>query len=560
MKTFKKIMYLTLFTYAGIVHSQQGRVGINTTSPSVTLDVNAKKTDGSQAEGFKLPSLAGNSLFNASVSGQYGPAQDGTLVFVSSAADPLKRTGQAEYVDTRGIYYFDAFRGANGKWIRMVSEAVISPSVSSLDCAGAVHSGVLYENIVSTGVTSSVNYTNGNGVLYNSQDIASTGVTGLTAHLNGGSLNNGSGSLSYTISGTPNSSGTATFSISFGNSSCIFQRQVIPAAGISSINCSGAVASGVLTQGVAAGGVSSTISYSGGNGGYYPGEVVSSTGVAGLSATLSPGLLANGSGTLNYTISGTAAVGGKAIFTVNIGGQTCTLTRYVDCGAYIAPGVWKNFLCHNLGANTLLDPHDMSQSTAWGLNGAYIQWGRRGLNSTGDSRDDWFNAPSNGPLGFARAPTGSTISTANSSAVSGWYTTAYQSDYSWRTATGAKTANDPCPEGYRVPTYSEWMGVVSNNTISRSGTWINGTLNYGTAIHFGQSTSIKTLTLPAAGSRNNINGAGGSNRGWLCLYWSSTEMSYPYDNSASTTSFSSNNTLMGYYDRRSALPVRCIRE
>lgn len=543
------------------ISSQQGRAGINTTSPAVTLEVRPVLTDGSRPEGIKLPYVIGNALSAADAAGKYGTSQDGALVYITSPADVSNRSGQSEYVDTRGIYYFDASRGANGKWIRVGSELVVSPFVESLDCLGASHQGVLYENIaVASGATSSISYTNGNGAMYSQQDIASTGVTGLTAHLDAGVLNTGNGSLSYTISGTPASSGTAFFSISLGSTSCTLQRQIIPVAGISAINCSEMVSNGILTQGQTAANVSSIVGYTGGNGGYYSGETVLSTGVTGLTATLLPGLLANGSGTLNYTISGIPAVGGKAFFTVTIGGQTCVITRYIDCGAYIAPGVWKNFLCHNLGANTLLNPHDMTQSTTWGLNGAYIQWGRRGPNITGDSREDWVTALPNGPLGFAASPTGSTISTANSSGVVGWYTASYQPDYSWRTSSGTKTLNDPCPDGYRIPTYSEWMGVVSNNTISRSGTWINGTLNYGTAIHFGPSTSIRTLTLPAAGSRNNINGAGGSNRGWLCLYWSSTEMSYPYDNSASTTSFSSNNTLMGYYDRRSALPVRCIRE
>jgi hypothetical protein len=93
------------------------------------------------------------------------------------------------------------------------------------------------------------------------------------------------------------------------------------------------------------------------------------------------------------------------------------------CGAYIAAGVWKEFLCHNLGANTSLDPH----TPVVGLQGAYIQWGSRGPNTTGDSRVDWQTAANNAALGFAAAPT---ILDAKAGAIAGWNSsTWYTTDY-----------------------------------------------------------------------------------------------------------------------------------
>ena len=95
---------------------------------------------------------------------------------------------------------------------------------------------------------------------------------------------------------------------------------------IGSLDCSGASIDGTLTDGVAASGVSADISYTNGNGATHTGQTVLSSGVAGLTATLTSGTFANGSGSLTYTITGTPATDGTAEFALNIGGQNCTLS------------------------------------------------------------------------------------------------------------------------------------------------------------------------------------------------------------------------------------------
>jgi len=68
-----------------------------------------------------------------------------------------------------------------------------------------------------------------------------------------------------------------------------------------------------------------SVQYTGGNGGIYPAQTIVSTGVTGLTATLSSGSFQVGSGILNYTVSGTPNMTSPDIahFALNIGGQTC---------------------------------------------------------------------------------------------------------------------------------------------------------------------------------------------------------------------------------------------
>jgi hypothetical protein len=205
------------------------------------------------------------------------------------------------------------------------------------------------------------------------------------------------------------------------------------------------------------------------------------------------------------------------IFNDGTADKTLKLTANVKdcacCGAYVAASVFKEFLCHNLGADISLDPH----LPVVGINGAYIQWGKRGTNTTGDSRIDWKTAPNDGSLGFAAAPTASN----SNETVAGWNTTRATNN-SWRTVGGAKTINDPCPAGYRVPTSTEWRGVLANNTATLYGTFSQNNSNYGAALQFGPNATDKLLTLPANGYRQYDTGIL-FDRGLYGWYHSSTE-------------------------------------
>jgi hypothetical protein len=99
---------------------------------------------------------------------------------------------------------------------------------------------------------------------------------------------------------------------------------------ISSLNCANMEKVGSLSSGVPASGVKFMIPYIGGNGGIHNGQIVNSTGVLGLTATLLPGNFAIGNDTLVYSVSGTPSSSGNALFQINIGGKTCNISINVQ--------------------------------------------------------------------------------------------------------------------------------------------------------------------------------------------------------------------------------------
>lgn len=211
----------------------------------------------------------------------------------------------------------------------------------------------------------------------------------------------------------------------------------------------------------------------------------------------------------------------KSNLTINLG----------KCGAYVGPNTnpanYKEFMCHNLGATTTADPF----TPAAAIHGAKYQWGAQ----TGEA--------------------GRYISQAddqsNSGAITGWNSTG-KPDGSWSDT--SKTANDPCPAGYRVPTEAQWQAVISNNNVERVGSW-NNDGNYTTALYFRNPSNVRTLMLPAAGYRFATDGSLFF-RGRFGYYWSSSEAA----SNASSLYFSSSSVGVTYPSRTSGFSVRCVAE
>ncbi|WP_109743747.1 carbohydrate-binding domain-containing protein [Arcicella aurantiaca] len=209
--------------------------------------------------------------------------------------------------------------------------AVKTASITGLTCGSVTFSATATSGASYTG-TATVPYTGGNGVAYTAgAPVASSGVTGLTATLSAGTLATGSGTASFVITGTPSAAGTASFPIDLGGQSCTLSLPVVASkANISTLVCT--VAPAVGTNGTAYTGTV-TMAYTGGNGGTYDVSVASSTGVEGLTATLAAGTLANGAGSLIYTIAGTPTSSGTATFNLSLGGQSCTVTLAISAGS-----------------------------------------------------------------------------------------------------------------------------------------------------------------------------------------------------------------------------------
>jgi uncharacterized protein (TIGR02145 family) len=217
---------------------------------------------------------------------------------------------------------------------------------------------------------------------------------------------------------------------------------------------------GTLKSGTAASGVSSIVSYTGGNGENHSGQTVSSTGVTGLTATLPAGIFALGEGTLTYNITGTPASDGTASFALNIGGRTGTLTRTVT-----AP---PPFVCGTSTVTFTYNGNLVTYGTVVGANSSC--WLDRNLGATRVATD-LRDASGYGDLfQWGRLADGHQLRTStNTSTLSSTdvpgnsnYILPSSAPYDWRNPQnnnlwqGVNGTNNVCPTGFRLPTSAEF--------------------------------------------------------------------------------------------------------
>ena len=220
------------------------------------------------------------------------------------------------------------------------------------------------------------------------------------------------------------------------------------------------------------------------------------------------------------------------------------------CGAYTVKSdtdptiVWREFMCHNLGADTRLCPFTPHA----GLHGAMFKWGTAIPAMTAHEVLTLTTPEQIDATGQTWAQRGGIVPTG---------------DDNWNMVTA-----NPCPPGFRVPTEIEWRGVLDNNTRqlvnTRPALFENerpyplGFFNAG--VHFGDY-----LFLPHAGRRSGAtSGSTGNghqlNRAANSWYWSSNAVAGGtgarglgvFDSPAMTTIYS--------ISRTDGFPIRCIAE
>ncbi len=330
-------LLICLLCFSVPFFGQMGRVGINTASPRATLDITAKTTDGSQAEGLLIPRLSGDQIKAAEAS--YGTEQDGALIYATSGIS--SSSSNTLNITSSGYYYYDA---SNSVWQSLAigtAQAVVS-DCNSNGLEGTYINGVAMTSSNKFSVTLTNKLFSDATIDLQPSDLVLSGISGIiVSSVSPTSVTLAPGQsqlVEYALSGTPVTSGTLVGAWTKISLNCLKTVDVTSPT-ITSLDCGVAIHSGTLTGNISANGVSSTISYTGGNGSGYIGQTVPSTGVTGLTATLSSGTLANGSGSLLFTITGTPSGAGTASFAISIGGQSCTLTRTVAAPVVIPSNI-----------------------------------------------------------------------------------------------------------------------------------------------------------------------------------------------------------------------------
>lgn len=296
----------------------------------------------------------------------------------------------------------------------------------------------------------------------------------------------------------------------------------IVGAVVFSLDCLGANITGSLTEGVVASGVSAALDYTGANGDPHGGQVVVSTNITGLTATLAAGNFAVGSGTLNYTITGTPSSYGTANFAIAIGGETCTLIITVSPVLVVGcPGTF--WMDRNLGASQAATASN--DALAYG---DLYQWGRsedgHQLRTSNESILEAVSAnddPEHGDFIITVTLPGD------------WRIP--QNDNLWQGETGI---NNPCPSGMRIPTQTE----VNCERLSWSSQDAAGAF----------SSSLK---LTVAGRRFLTNGDL-AYVGDTGDYWTSTTQG----TDAWLLRFTSLSVTVGFFYRATGMSIRCIKD
>jgi uncharacterized protein (TIGR02145 family) len=370
----------------------------------------------------------------------------------------------------------------------------------------------------------------------------------------------GNGEFTSTLTGISNSNTYYVRAYAETNSTVVYGNEVFlsgqgPTSGtISALNCTSASHNGSISQGSAASGVSSVISYTGGNGGNHNGQTVSSTGVTGLTATLAPGVFSTGSGTLTYTINGNPSSIGTASFAINIGGQSCTLTRTVSGGGP------SGISAHTCGATNVHNPAKTYGSMTDQEGNVYKtivigaqEWMAENLKTTIYNNGEPIANVNESNLwaDLATFSLGAWCYYNNDSQ----YDCPYGKLYNWYAVADPRNI---CPTGWHVPSDAEWTTLTTFlGSESAAGGKMKGTgLQYWASPNASATNESAFSGLPGGfrgqdGTFNYIFSSG--------FWWSSTDFNADYG-AGIILGFNNSNIVSITNGRQTGFSARCLRD
>ena len=187
--------------------------------------------------------------------------------------------------------------------------------------------------------------------------------------------------------------------------------------------------------------------------------------------------------------------------------------------------------------------------------GKLYQWGRKYGQGYSTSYDATVPEIVEGPISAVNGQKDKYFNTFFTASESPYDWTSPQDDGLWNSGTDAspvKTEYDPCPEGWRVPTYAE-LDKLNNNYSSfitvegQKGRYFCGDYTY--------LDNAPQVFFPAAGGGYDSVGSA-YDRGYYGYYWSSR----PYSTDAISLYFDSSSDLMYGSIRAYGQSVRCVQE
>jgi uncharacterized protein (TIGR02145 family) len=418
---------------------------------------------------------------------------------------------------------------------------VLGGSVETLNCDNPIVTGDFVEDIAVNNGLVAIPYTNGFGS-YNAQNIYSTGVVGLQASLDGENFVGGGGNLNFAITGTPQSVGIASFSLSIGGQECTFSIAV-EEANVSSLNCNNAVISGDFFDGVPVNNASISISYSNGIGNYGS-QIFNSSGITGLTASMPSGTFQSGVGTIFLTVSGTPSQPGVAYFNLSIGGQTCIVQVAIldatehTCGT---SGIHNP----NLEYGSMTDQEGNDYKTI--VIGTQ-EWMAENLN-TGIYRNG-DAIPIMTPVNWQSATSGSCASYNGDNN----FECPYGKLYNWYACVDSRQL---CPLGWHMPTDAEWSLLI--NYLGGENTAGGQLKSAGTSFWTGSNTSATNIT--------GFSGLPGGYRSFSGLFSQLNQGGYWWSSSAFDADYAWGRYLRfneGFVNHNNSIKqmgksVRCIR-